>query len=87
MLKQVFGISNVDQEIKDWQNFRQLQLELAEKIKQEGLSLGLADASGGAAGKGDGGKKPGRPPSGNKPPAAKTKGSSEGPRAVISESG
>jgi hypothetical protein len=87
VLKDVFGIANVDQEIKEWQDFRQLQLELAEKVKAEGIALGLADAGAGAGGGGAGGKKPGRPPSGNKPPAAKTKGSSEGPRAVISESG
>ena len=86
VLKDVFGIANVDQEIKEWQDFRQWQLELAEKVKAEGIALGLADTSAGSSG-GGGGKKPGRPPSGNKPPVAKTKASAEGPRAVISESG
>ncbi|MGA8148203.1 MAG: hypothetical protein WB870_11600 [Gallionellaceae bacterium] len=87
VLKDVFGIANVDQEIKEWQDFRLWQLELAQQVKAEGLALGLADAGAGAQGGGGGGKKPGRPPSGNKPPAARTKGSAEGPRAVVSESG
>ena len=85
ILKQVFGIQNVDQEIKDWQSFRQLQLELAEKVKAEGIALGLADAGAGAAGGAQGGNKPGRPPSGTRPPAAKIKGSAEGPRATITK--
>jgi hypothetical protein len=87
VLKDVFGIANVDAEIKEWQDFRLMQLELAQQVKAEGIALGMADASAGAQGGGGGAKKPGRPPSGNKPPAARTKGSSEGPRAVISESG
>src|SRR5208337_395626 len=88
VLKDVFGIANVDQEIKEWQDFRQWQLELAQEVKAEGLALGMVDAGAGSTGGGGGGgKKPGRPPSGNKPPAAKTKASAEGPRAVVSESG
>src|SRR5208283_5438520 len=47
ILKQVFGIENVEQEVKDWQDFRMWQLELAEKVKAEGIALGLADSNAG----------------------------------------
>jgi hypothetical protein len=87
VLKQVFNIENVEQEISDWQDFREMQIEMAQKIQREGLSLGMADAGSPSTGSGTGGRKPGRPPSGNKPPTAKVKGTAEGPRAVISESG
>ena len=87
ILRQVFGIENPDQEIKESQDFKELQLELAEKLKQTGISLGLADPQAGAAGGGGKQAKGGRPPSGKKPPAARTKGSAEGPRATVSESG
>lgn len=83
ILKQVFNIDNFEEELKEWQEFREMQLELAAKVKQEGISLGLADGSGGG---GAGGGKGGRPPSGKKPPAAKTKGSAEGPRSTVTES-
>lgn len=87
ILKKVFGIENAEQEIKEWQDFRQLQLELAEKVKQEGISLGMVDQNAPTGGGGKGQTKGGRPASGHKAPAARTKGSAEGPRAVISESG
>ena len=86
VLKDVFGIANVDQEIKEWQDSRLWQLELAQQVKSEGVALGMGDASPGG-GSSPGAKKPGRPPSGNQNPTAKTKGSATGPRAVISESG
>jgi hypothetical protein len=50
VLKHVFGIQNVDQEIRDWQDFRKLQLELAEKIKAEGVALGMVDGASGVRG-------------------------------------
>lgn len=87
VLKKVFGIENFEQEIQEWQSFRMLEIELAAKVKEEAGSLMPSQPQSGV-GVGGGPKgKGGRPPSGTKPPAAKVKGSAEGPRAVISESG
>jgi len=86
ILKKVFGIENVDQEIKEWQEFREVELEMAAKLKQEAGSLPGAQSTGRTPAGSQGGKG-GRPPSGHKPPAAKTKGSAEGPRATVTESG
>lgn len=87
VLKRVFNIENFEEEIKEWQDFRMLEIELAAKVKEEAGSLMPPGAQTGA-GPGGGQKgKGGRPSSGTRPPAAKTKGSAEGPRAVISESG
>lgn len=88
ILKKVFGIENSEQEIKEWQEFRMLEVELASKVKELASSLpGGAPAQSGSTPAGSQKGKGGRPPSGNKPPTAKTKGSAEGPRAVVSESG
>ena len=85
ILQRVFGIENFDQEFKEWSDFKRLELEFAAKLKEEGASLLPPNLSGaGAAGGPAGG---GRPPSGRKAPAARTKGSAEGPRAVVSQSG
>jgi hypothetical protein len=84
ILKKVFNIENVDQEIQESFEFKEKELELAQKLKEAAgtdMQQGGATPSGSQKGKG------GRPPSGKKPPSARTKGSSEGPRAVISESG
>lgn len=87
VLKKVFGIENFDQEQKEWQEHRMIEIELAAKVKEEGASLMPAQPQTGT-GPGGGQKgKGGRPPSGQKPPAAKVKGSAEGPRATVSESG
>lgn len=83
----VYGIENWEtSDFPKWKEFKQAELEFAAKLKEEGASLmpgGQQPAAGG------GGKqaKGGRPPSGTKPPAARTKGSAEGPRSTISESG
>lgn len=69
-----------------WESEQKMKLEFAAKMRELGTSLtppGAAAPSPGAGGK----AKPGRPPSGNRPPELKSKGSAEGPRAVISESG
>ena len=84
ILREVFGIENFDQEFKEWFDVKKLELEFAAKLKQEGGSLpGLQAAPTAEQAKGAGG----RPPKGNKPPAAKTQGTAEGPRTKISESG
>ena len=64
-----------------------LEVELAAKVKEEAGSLMPAQPQSGSTPAGSQKGKGGRPPSGKKPPSAKTKASSEGPRAVISESG
>jgi hypothetical protein len=81
----VYGIENWEtSDFPKWKEFKQAELEFAAAMKEEGASL---QPGGGAAQPPGGGGKGGRPPSGTKPPAAKTKGSAEGPRATVSESG
>lgn len=87
ILSKVFGIENFDQEIKEWQDYRMLEIEMAAKVKEEAGSLMPPQAQSGASDAGSQKGKGGRPSSGTKPPAAKTKGSAEGPRAVVSTSG
>lgn len=87
ILKKVFGIENFKEEVKEWQDFRMLEVQLAAAVKEEAGSLMPAQPQSGATPAGSQKGKGGRPPSGKKPPAAKTKGSAEGPRAVVSESG
>jgi len=75
-----------------WQNYKKMEIEFASQIQQLQQSLpGFGPPGGappgGAPGASPGKAKPGRPPSGQKPPQAQTKGSAEGPRAVVSESG
>jgi hypothetical protein len=85
----VYGIENWEtSDFPKWKAFKQAELEFAAKMKAEGASLlPPGQAQGGAPTPAGGGGKGGRPPSGTKPPAAKTKGSAEGPRATISTSG
>lgn len=85
-IAKVYGIENWENDFAKWCEFKEKELEFAARMKIEGASLlppGAAPAPTPGAG---GGKKPGRPPSGHKPPAARTKGSAEGPRATITES-
>lgn len=69
-----------------YQSWQKLQLEFAAKMKELATSLAPAGGQPTPPSAGGGHAKPGRPPSGNKPPTAKTKGSAEGPRATITES-
>jgi hypothetical protein len=87
VLKKVFGIENFDQEQKEWQEHRMIEIELAAKVKEEGASLMPQQPQTGSTPSGSQKGKGGRPASGTKPPAARTKGSAEGPRATISTSG
>ena len=71
ILKKVFNIENVDQEIQESFEFKEKELELAQKLKEAAgtdMQQGGATPSGSQKGKG------GRPASGKKPPMAKTKG-------------
>lgn len=87
ILKKVFSIENVDKEIEEAMDYKAKELEMTAKLKEEGASLMPQQPQAGT-GPGGGQKgKGGRPPSGHKPPAAKVKGSAEGPRATVSESG
>lgn len=74
-----------------WQNYQKKQIEFASQTKELMASLpgmGAPQAGGPQGGPAAAPKKqPGRPPSGTKPPQAVVKGSAEGPRAVVSESG
>ncbi|MGP8226514.1 MAG: hypothetical protein ACLQGT_10220 [Terracidiphilus sp.] len=82
----VYGIENWEtSDFPKWKEYKKSELEFAAKMKEEGASLLPPGAQQQPAG--GGGSKGGRPPSGNKPPAAKTKGSAEGPRATVSTSG
>ena len=84
ILRTTFKIENVDKEIQDWFEFQERQIQMKKDLQEAaGPQPGGPPPGAGQPGK----KQPGRPPSGNKPPAAKTKGSAEGPRAVVSESG
>jgi hypothetical protein len=87
ILSKVFGIENFDQEIKEWQEYRMMEIEMAAKVKEVAGSLMPAQPQSGATDAGSQKGKGGRPSSGTKPPAAKVKGSAEGPRAVVSTSG
>lgn len=86
-----YGVSQGNTEIEKWQWEQREKLQFAEQLKE--LQAGIALQMQGPAAAppvtplAGGGAQPGRPPSGNKTPELKTKGSAEGPRAVISESG
>jgi hypothetical protein len=86
ILKSVFGIENVDKEIEESLEYKEQEIEMAAKLKQEAGSLMPAQPQGGATASGSQKGKGGRPPSGKKPPHAVTKGSAEGPRATVTES-
>jgi hypothetical protein len=82
-----WGTLEGNTEVEKWQSEQKMKLEFAEKMKELATSLqpqgaaGPPQAQGGA-----GGAKPGRPPTGNKPPHMKSKGSAEGPRSTITSS-
>ena len=71
-----------------WVSEQQYKLEIAVQMKELETALVGQGPSGPPQPIGVGGNKgaPGRPPSGQKPPHMETKGSAEGPRAVITES-
>jgi len=87
----VYGIENWEvSDLPKWKEFKQMELEFAVKMKEEGASMLPQNAQQPQSGAGPGGGQKGsggRPPSGNKPPAARTKGSAEGPRVTTSTSG
>jgi hypothetical protein len=85
-IAKIYGIENWQVDFAKWCEFKEKELEFAARMKIEGASL-LPGGAPGAQPDAGGGKKPGRPPSGTKPPAARTKGSATGPRATITESG
>jgi hypothetical protein len=85
-----FGTIEGNSESERWFNWKKKEIELQAQAQQLGASLmpmmpgqqqGTVTPNGSHQGTG------GRPPSGNKPAAAKVKASANGPRAVISESG
>lgn len=80
-----WGTLDGNTDIEKWYSWKKDEIEMQAKAQALGASLGPSPAGG--QGMGSPPPKTGRPPSGNKPPVAKTKGSAEGPRAVISESG
>jgi hypothetical protein len=83
-----WGTLDGNTDLEKWQSFKRIELEFAAALKKEaGGLMPPGQAPSGPAGGGGPQGKGGRPSSGHKPPAAKTKGSGEGPRTVISESG
>ena len=83
-----WGTLEGNTEIEKWESEQKMKLEFAEKMKQLATALQPQGAGGPPhpAGGAGGGAKPGRPPTGNKPPHMKTKGSAEGPRSTITTS-
>jgi hypothetical protein len=73
-------------EFEQWQNYKKKEIEFASAMKDLAGSLQPAQPESGAGAGGGPKGKGGRPASGNKPPAAKVKGSAEGPRATVTES-
>ena len=84
VMRKALGIENVEEEYNEWKEWKRDELEFAAKLKEEGASL--MPQQGGAAPSGSQKGTGGRPPSGHKPPTAKTKASAEGPRATVTES-
>lgn len=83
----VYGIENWEAtDFPKWKEFKKEEIEFAAKLKEEGASLMPQGSPQPAAGGGGKQAHGGRPPSGTKPPAARTKGSAEGPRATVTES-
>ena len=87
ILSRVFGIEDWEGNFEEWKDYKRAELEFAAGLKREGAALLPGQAPTGAGPGGGPAGKGGRPPSGTKPPAARTKGSAEGPRAVVSQSG
>lgn len=81
-------------ELEKWQAEQEMKLIFAARMQQIGASEAPQSGPGGPSGPAAPAvpvpigqhAKPGRPPSGQKPPELVTKGSAEGPRAVIKES-
>jgi hypothetical protein len=84
VMKKALGIEDADAVADEYFEYKERELEMAARLKNEGASL--VPQQGGAAPSGSQKGTGGRPPSGRKPPTAKTKGSAEGQRSVISES-
>lgn len=74
--------------LEKWKSEQMMKLEFATKMQELQTALQPQAMQGPPVTPLAPGAKPapGRPPSGNKPPELKTKGSAEGPRAVITES-
>ena len=87
ILSRVFGIEDWEGNFEEWKDYKRAELEFSAALKKEGSALMPAQGPSGAGPGGGPAGKGGRPPSGTKPPAARTKGSAEGPRAVVSQSG
>jgi hypothetical protein len=87
ILSRVFGIEDWEGNFEEWKDYKRSELEFASALKQEAGALQPGQPPSGAGPGGGPAGKGGRPPSGTKPPQAKTKGSAEGPRAVVSQSG
>lgn len=85
IMRKTLGIEDVDGEIKEYFEYKEMELEMQARFKHEASSL-IPPTQGGATPAGSQKNTGGRPPSGRKPPAAKTKGSAEGPRATITQS-
>lgn len=86
IMEKCYGLENWEGLFKEWTDFKRMELEFAASLKKEGTALQPSQPPPSAGGT-PGGAQGGRPPSGSKPPAAKTKGSASGPRAVVSQSG
>jgi hypothetical protein len=83
-MKKALAIEDADAVADEYFEYKERELEMAARLKNEGASL--VPQQGGATPAGSQKNTGGRPPSGRKPPTAKTKGSAEGSRAVITES-
>lgn len=83
-----WGTLDGNTELEKWKSEQEMKLEFAVKMKQLEGSLVPLGPAGPPVPQGtvNSGPQPGRPPSGQKAPHMVTKGSAEGPRAVISES-
>lgn len=82
-----WGTLDGNSDLEKWMSFKRIELEFSAALKKEAAGLMPASAAAPSAEGKPGGAKGGRPTSGTRPPAARTKGSAEGPRAVISQSG
>jgi hypothetical protein len=82
-----WGTLDGNTDLEKWQSFKRIELEFQAALKKEAGAILPSQPPSGATPAGSPRGTGGRPPSGNKPPAARTKGSAEGPRATISQSG
>ena len=84
VMKNALGIQDAEAVADEFFEYKEKELEMAARLKNEGASL--TPQQGGATPAGSQKNTGGRPSSGRKPPTAKTKGSAEGPRATITTS-